>query len=210
MKAYKLTDQNGKTHINTQWGENVTHEVFANGEGLCSSSWLHFYTDPLIAILLNPAHENIQNPILWECEAEGEILHEPLKSDCKKLTTLRKIPTPEINSAQKIAFAILCAKEIYKDKVWSIWANNWLSGKDRNITYAAFAASVASVDSAASASAAFAAAASATSATSATYAAAFAAFAAIAAFAATYAAAYADINYKIDFSSIAKKAMEIQ
>lgn len=87
MKAYKLTDENGQTKNNTQWGENVTHEVRGDDPELCSSSWIHFYGNPLIAILMNPMHANFIKPIMWECNAEGETLHKPLKSGCKKLTT---------------------------------------------------------------------------------------------------------------------------
>ena len=61
MKLYKLTDEKMQTYNGFQWVLGETHET--NGEGnLCGPGWLHAYTDPLLAILLNPIHANISNP----------------------------------------------------------------------------------------------------------------------------------------------------
>ena len=98
MKCYKLTDQNHKTRDNTQWGHGVTHTVLGNNTSLCSSSWLHFYTNPLIAVLVNPIHADIRNPVLWEAESSGEELHQKLKSGSKTLTTTRIIELPIITT----------------------------------------------------------------------------------------------------------------
>ena len=131
MKAYKLTDENGKTQNDTQWGENISHAASGDGKELCSDGWIHFYTHPLIAVLMNPVHAGFSSPRMWECETDGEHLHESLKSGCKTLTTLKEIPVPEVSLTQRIAFGILCAKEVCKDKVWNEWADKWLSGEDR-------------------------------------------------------------------------------
>lgn len=132
MKAYKLTDKNGKTKNNTQWGENVRHEVVGNGQRLCSDGWIHFYQHPLLAVLLNPLHANFDDPILWEGITDGELLHESLKSGAKGFTTQKQIPLPKITTNQKIAFAILCAKKVCSSNVWNTWADNWLNNIDRN------------------------------------------------------------------------------
>ena len=132
MKAYKLTDQNGQTINKTQWGEGIEHTATGIDNNLCSDGWIHFYTSPLLAVLLNPIHANFKNPKLWECETSGEEIHEPLKSGCKTLKTLREIPLPTITTTQKVAFAILCAKKVCKSKDWNVWADNWLSNKDRS------------------------------------------------------------------------------
>jgi len=129
MKAYKLTDQEGKTRNDTQWGENITHEATGTGIELCSNGWIHFYTDPLIAVLMNPAHASFSNPILWECEVAGDVLHEPLKSGCKRLTTIKQIPLPTVTTNQKVAFGIMCAITVYKEKDYLEWALNWLSSE---------------------------------------------------------------------------------
>ena len=139
MKAYKLTDEDNQTRNNTQWGENVTHEAMGNGKKLCTDGWIHFYEDPLVAMMMNPIHASFNNPHLWEAEAEGEVLREATKSGCKKLTTLKQIPLPEITLTQRVAFGILCALEVCAEESFREWAKNWLSGKDRSVC-AAYAA----------------------------------------------------------------------
>ena len=132
MKAYKLTNENGQTKNQTQWGPNVSHSAKGEpGQSLCSDGWMHFYTNPLIAVLMNPIHAEFKSPKLWECETSGEELHEALKSGCKTLTTIEEIPLPEITLNQKIAFGILCAKEVCTDEAWNQWADRWLNGEDR-------------------------------------------------------------------------------
>src|SRR5690554_5166757 len=65
QRLYKLTDEHGKTHGNTQWGPNVTH--FGTGKGeLCGPGYIHAYEHPLIAVLLNPVHGYFKNPRMWE------------------------------------------------------------------------------------------------------------------------------------------------
>jgi hypothetical protein len=197
MKLYKLTDSKHQTRNSTQWGENVTHEATGDGK-LCGPGWLHAYTDPLLAVLLNPIHGNIGNPVLWE--AEGDIGKDDrgLKVGCKSLTTIKQLDSPEITVVNRIAFGIFCALEVYHETKFKKWANGWLNNTDRS----AYAAAVAY----AAANAAYAAVANATNA----YAAANAAYAAVADATNAYAAnaAYAAANAaEIDLPAIAKKAM---
>ena len=189
---YKLTTQEGMTQNNTQWGENVTHEATGDIEqDLCSNAWIHAYTHPLLAILMNPAHAMIKNPILWEGNGEGEAKFEPLKCGFRKFTTLRQIPLPEVTNVQKVAFGILCAKEINTDSSWNQWADKWLSGEDRTKSSAYYAAYAAA------------------SAASAAYAASNAAkYADAAAYAAYAADAAASKGKELDFVSIALKAVK--
>ena len=146
MKAYKLTDENFLTKNNTKWGEGVTHKIEDLTIGpLCSSSWIHFYTDPLIAVLMNPAHANFSNPILWESEASEPFLHESLKSGCKSLTTLKQIELPSITLINKVAFGILCTKKVVIDIKWNKWADNWLNNINRSYAAASYAATTYSI-----------------------------------------------------------------
>jgi len=132
MRVYKLTDENDRTHGDTQWGENVTHEAPGTGD-LCSSGWIHCYTDPLLAVLLNQIHRNFQNPNLWEAEADGATKEDHgLKLGVQKLTTLRRMPVPDVTREQRVRFGILCAKQVYRDVDWNFWADGWLSGRDRS------------------------------------------------------------------------------
>ena len=130
MKLYKLTDEHDQTYNQTQWGENVTHTV--NGEGeLCGLGWIHAYTDPLLAVLLNPIHANFVNPHLWEAEGEIGKTDHGLKVGGTKVTTLTRMALPVIMMEQRVRFAILCAKHVCGDTAWNRWADDWLSGKDR-------------------------------------------------------------------------------
>lgn len=160
--AYKLTDQNMQTKGGCQWvlgekkttkkRETIIGEINTNGQynskqpteidpPLCSEYWLHFYTDPLLAILLNPIHANFTNPRLFEADCSGLFKDDKgLKVGYTEATLIKEIPLPTITSEQKIKFAILCTMEIHKDPNWTEWANNWLSGKDRSIAAARDAA----------------------------------------------------------------------
>ena len=156
MIGYKLTTQDNRTRVDetneTLWGENVTHKALRDGGELCSDKWIHFYTHPLLAVYFNPIHANIANPKLWECEIEGTVKSEFDKSGCKKLTTLREIPLPVITTEQRIEIAIKCSLLVYEESGYVMWAEDWLSGKDRtNAAYAAHAAAYAAANAAANA-----------------------------------------------------------
>ena len=184
------------TQNNTQWGENVTHEATGDiKQDLCSDAWIHAYTHPLLAVFMNPVHARIKNPILWEGKGEGEAKFESEKCGFRKFTTLRQIPLPEVTDVQKIAFGILCAKEVYKDLSWNQWADKWLSGEDRTKSSADAAADAA-------ASAAYAA--------YAAYYAYYAYYASAAEYAANAAYASAPKGKELDFVSIALKAKAVK
>jgi hypothetical protein len=107
MRLFKLTDEKNRTFNRITWGENITIELApVDNPKLCTKSVLHAYKSPELAILLNPLHAGIKNPILWE--AEGDICVEDWgKVGCFTLTTIRKIPIPKVNLA---LFARKCAE----------------------------------------------------------------------------------------------------
>ena len=127
---YKLTDQSMQTYNGFQWTMNNTET--ADGEGdLCGPGFLHAYTDPLLAVLLNPIHAGIENPRLFRAEGTIKKTDHGLKVGCMEMTLTEELPLPVITTTQWIAFGILCAKEVCKAAGWTRWAANWLSGKDR-------------------------------------------------------------------------------
>src|SRR4051812_13853910 len=211
-KLYKLTDENGRTRGSTQWGVDIEHTATIGRPKLCSRTVIHAYASPLLAVLLNPIHAAIYTPQLWE--AEGEVVIAAWdKVGCKTLTTKRQITIPRITTIQKVAFAILCGKQVFKNPKWNIWADNWLSGKDRSRAAAAAAAAAAYAANAAAtaatyaANAATAAAAAANAAAAATYAANAATYAANAATAAAAAAnAAAAATYAANAATYAANA----
>lgn len=198
MRLYKLTTQDNMTQNNTLWGPGVTHAAKESGGGLCSGSWIHAYSHPLVAIIMNPNHANIKNPKLWLASGNPGCHGGQLKLGCKTLTTVRELSLPKISTEHLIVFAIDLSLRVFDDIVFALWANAWKSGTDRSCAAAraARAAAYASADSARAARAAEYATYAAYSATCATYAAADAAYSAAHASAdaaeyAEYAAAHA-------------------
>lgn len=137
---YKLTDQNYRTLNGTQWGVGVSHTEPGNGK-LCSEAYLHAYTTPLLAVLLNPIHADISNPVLWRALGTVEA-NDGTKVGCTLLKTIKIIPLPTITLTQRLAFGILCARRVYKDKAFLAWARAWLNGKNRT-AHAAYSAACA-------------------------------------------------------------------
>jgi hypothetical protein len=213
----KLTDKNCYTKNRTLWGENITHEATgSSNQALCSDGWIHFYEHPLIAVFMNPMHAHFNEPRLYSCLIEGEIKKDgQLKSGCRKLTTLSRLPLPVITSEQRTEIGIRCAMIVYKKQHWSLWAQKWLSGEDRteksadDATYEAAAVHAAAYAAAAAADA---------NAADAAVDAAYAAAAADAAYvdaAAAYAAgaadaAYAAVHAVIPLLRIIKEALKLQ
>lgn len=207
---YKLTDANDRTYGGTQWGAGITHETSGEGE-LCTKGWLHCYTHPLLAVLLNPIHADFQNPHLWEVEVGGDHKTDNgLKEGWSRMTTVRQLKLPTVTTSQRIAFAIICVLKVYDDPQFVQWALKWLNNEDRSnaaaraatraATRAEYAAADAATDAAACAATHAARAATNTAANAAACAAAYAA--ADAARTATDAAA------AIDLIAIAREAMK--
>ena len=217
-KLYKLTDENNQTKNATQWGENVTHTADGKSKELCNDHWLHAYTDPILAVMIAPAHVQYGTIKMWE--AEGDVgLEKPDKVGCTRLTTLREVPLPEVTTAQRVRFACLVAREVYdlwkeydKNGVWLKWYEaGWpadaAAARAAYAAYDAYAACAAARAADAACAAARAADAAAARAAYAAYAACAAARAADAAADAAYAAAAAGYVTKLDLAKLAHDAM---
>ena len=211
MKLYKLTNKNGCTQGNTQWGIGVTHELKATEKPrLCTKDVLHAYKNINLALLLNPNHANISNPKIWE--AEGKIVVEDYgKVGCFKLTTTKELSCPDwyIDDKKRrrvqVQFAVLCAESVlhiyenqYPDdnrpRKAIETAQNYLKKPSNAAAYAAYAAKAAY------------------EAYEAAKAANEAAYAAYAAYEAANAAAYAAkaANVEIDFCALADQAVKME
>ena len=193
--VYKLTDQNLQTYRGFQYQIGVP--AVANGIGeLCGPGWLHAYSHPLLALLLNPIHANIQNPRLWRAKAKAPVKDDKgRKLGTSELMVLEELVIPSLTLEQRLTFGILCAKIVFKNTTWEKWADGWLQGVNRTAA-AAYAATAAAATAATAAAAAAAYADAAATADAAAYAAAYADTAAdAAADAAAYAAAAADAAY---------------
>ena len=174
---YKLTDSDSYTRRGksgeTLWEPDVWHE--APGGALCSAGVLHAYEDARIAVLMNPIHASISDPILWRAEGEVCARDGQLKCGCTRLRVVERIELPAMTTEQRVEIAIRCALTCCKEPVWLAWAQRWLTGEDRTAE-AAWSAAETAIATAARATATAAEAAIATAA----WAAATAAWAAIA------------------------------
>lgn len=133
MIKYKLTTQNLTTFRDFQW--KLGEWVKAKGKlsnGLCSSAYLHCYDNPLLAILHNPIHANIENPRLFEVKVKGGKKSDGLKCGYRMMKLVKEIPIPKITAEQKAKYAIYCALEVCHDEKFVKWANDWLLNKDRS------------------------------------------------------------------------------
>lgn len=138
MKVFKLTNTRGQTHRATQWGRNITHNAPSKCPELCSNGWIHFYTDPILAVLMNPIHGNFRPPLLWEADTlNSEMKLECLKGGARTLRTDNCIPLPDITLQQKVAFGILCVLKVCQEPDFKSWASRWLDDADRGWTAAA-------------------------------------------------------------------------
>jgi hypothetical protein len=153
---YKLTDSDDRTFGNTKWGENIIHraagqvvskddptKVMNDKPSLCSSYWLHAYTNPVIAILVSPMHVDFVNPNLWVCTGKPKIMDADGKVGCTKLTTHYRMVCPIVSETTRICWAMRCLSKVYKEDAFNLWANNWVSGYEREydvdqITYKYF------------------------------------------------------------------------
>ena len=136
MKRYKLTKKDLTTHNGHEWEVGVEQVIDEPGNALCSDQVFHFYDSPEVAILLNPAHANITNPVVWEVDCD-EVAHDGVKGGAKRMTLVKKIKAPKFTRLQKQVFAIKCALAVYKENTFVAWARGYLSGKDRSAAAAA-------------------------------------------------------------------------
>jgi hypothetical protein len=142
MNYYKLTDKNMQTYNGFQWKLKKWFKTSGNG-GLCGDGWLHLYHDPLLAQLLNPIHAgfNSSSMRLFKAECMGKAKDtDGLKIGFTEVRLIEELPLRKLTTKQRVFFGLLCAKEVYKEKKWNIWADNWLSGKDREFGSAGAAA----------------------------------------------------------------------
>ena len=156
MKYYKLLSKEMTSHNNTEWKLNETITVEKEGVEMCTDQVLHCYNHLLLAVVFNPIHANIQNPLLFEISVDKIVNTDGLKFASKSQTLVKEISLPEISLEQRIEFAIRVAKTVYKEEKWNEWADKWLSGEDRSeesTTTAANAAYTASNDASAASAA---------------------------------------------------------
>jgi len=134
MKVYKLTDQKMQTYKGCQWALGETKTADGAGD-LCGCGWLHWYADPLLAVLHNPIHAALSAPRLFEAAAAGRIKKDgAMKGGSTSLTLTRELPLPVMSTQVRIYYAILCARAVIGAACpgWSVWAAGYLM-KNRRV-----------------------------------------------------------------------------
>ncbi len=143
MKCYKILDRsmeyydgfNGSKRWSLgEWKEADKLDVYGSPGGFRG------YEHPLLAVLHNPIHSNIIDPRLFEAEADGEIVRDgQMELKSKRMRITKEIPVPEVSTAQRVAYAIYCAKRVFSVPKWDRyvpkwyhWADAWLRGEDRS------------------------------------------------------------------------------
>ena len=153
-KLYKLTDEQGRTRAGEDneltWAVGVAHKTAGTGTRLCTADVIHAYEHPLIAVLMNPVHADLNPTTMRLFVAEGEIVAREgeLKCGVHALEIVEEIPVPTLTTEQRVKFAILCAKCVCTDVAWNAWADKWLSGDDRSEAAAWEAARAAAAEAA--------------------------------------------------------------
>jgi hypothetical protein len=84
---------------------------------------------PLVAIMLNPWHAQIDQQKMLELEI-GQV--EVINNDTCINMTVREASVPSVTTDQKIVFALMVMQEVYKNPVFNNWADSWISGSDRS------------------------------------------------------------------------------
>lgn len=145
----KLTGRDLTTYRGYSWEPGDWREITCSDKysRLCSSSYFHFYTHPLLASFYNCIHADINHPLLWLVEVEWGVIHECDKSGAKRMRLVDQMDLPVITMVQRVAVALLYIKSCYPDRssTWDSWADAWLSGEDRTREAAAWAAAWAAV-----------------------------------------------------------------
>ena len=145
-KLYKLTDEQGRTRAGEDneltWAVGVEHKTAGTGTRLCTADVIHACEHPLIAVLMNPVHADLNPAKLRLFVAEGNIVAREgqLKCGVHALKIVEEIHVPVLTIEQRVKFAILRAKCVCTDVAWNAWADKWLSGENRSEAAAAWEA----------------------------------------------------------------------
>jgi len=128
---YKLTDMNMKTFGGYPWALGKWNRTSGKGD-LCGPGWLHAYTSPVLAELLDPIHANFREYRLFRGEASGPVISDSgLKVGYTNMRITEELPRLHITTENRIRFGIACACRVYTSAEYRAWAGRWVSGADR-------------------------------------------------------------------------------
>jgi hypothetical protein len=138
MVLYKLTDAHMRTCAKREliWKVGESQSALGKGTTIGTDAMIRVYEHPLIAVLMNPIHEDFDPATMRLFVAEGEIIIRQSQLQCgvRTLKLIEEIPVPILTLEQLVKFALLSHKEVCDDPDWNTWADDWLSGRDRSFT----------------------------------------------------------------------------
>ena len=126
---YKLTDMNMKTYGDTRGALGKWNRTSGKGD-LCGPGWLHLYTSPVLAELLDPIHANFREYRVFR-GASGPVISDSLKVGYTNMRITEELPRLHITTENRIRFGIACACRVYTSAEYRAWAGRWVSGADR-------------------------------------------------------------------------------
>ena len=129
MARYLLTDAENHT-----WrGSTIYpgHSVFSSNtqDNIVSTNADEMGESPLVAIMLNPWHSQLEQQKMLELEFSQISV---VKSDPRISMLVRETQVPSVTTDQKIVFALMVIQEVYKNEVFCNWSESWISGNDRS------------------------------------------------------------------------------
>jgi hypothetical protein len=86
-------------------------------------------TSPLVAIMLNPWHAQLEKPKMLELHFASIAID---TSDPTIRMNVREVEVPETTTDQKIIFALMVVSEVYRNDQFNLWAEKWINGSDRS------------------------------------------------------------------------------
>lgn len=117
--VYLLTDGQGVDIDGWQWQGNTV------SNNACAES---LYVHPAIAVLLNPIYEKFETEDLaiWRGIAKDTTPNGMGRFKANGLALVDRIPAPVIPDARRLAYALLCARRVYREKWFLDTTDAWL------------------------------------------------------------------------------------
>ena len=129
MASYLLANAEN----NTWRGSRILpgHSVFSSkaDNNIVTRNAFEFGDSPLVAIMLNPWHAELDSPKMLEFQFSQVAL---VKDDPRINMQVREIETPSVTTDQKIVFALMVLTEVYENESFMQWAKHWICGSDRS------------------------------------------------------------------------------
>ena len=129
MHKYAFVDENGTTpdNIRLEVGKYVADAT--EGNELLMKMTHAAGESPLFAALVNPEDLNKHPMKLYSIEQWAV---DPKSNDGKCYMVVKEVEAPVVRLEQKLRFAIAALGNLYNNKKFKIWADNWATDSDRS------------------------------------------------------------------------------